>query len=367
MSKGKSIKHDNRSKKPAHKRNDERERSRRYRLREDEIEALEQYRRIREESEKAGMDPSTVPSGWIKSDEASLYFRNPGYKDQYQKRIEEVALQTVEDVRGYAPKYPKIKRTKSKDGHLLIVDPADIHVGKLSSAFETGVEYNEQIAVKRVLEGVQGIIDKSNGFNIDKVLFIAGNDILHTDTPRRTTTSGTPQDTSGMWYDNFNAAKRLYLDVIEMLLQVADVHFMFNPSNHDYQSGFFLSQVIEAHFSKCKNITFDVDISHRKYFTYGTNLIGTTHGDGAKNQDLGSLMSVEARDVWGGADHRYFFTHHVHHKNAKDYINVIVESLRSPSESDSWHYRNGYISPCAIEGFIHSKNNGQVARLTHFF
>jgi len=360
-------KRDERTDKPAHERAGDCKTSRRYRLQPDEVNALEEYRRIKDEAINAGIDPSTVKSGWIKTDESSLYFKNPNYKTPTEIGIENLAIQVVEDVKTYAPKYPKIKRTKSKEGHLLVVDPADIHIGKLSSSFETGVEYNQQIAVKRVLDGVKGIINKSNGWNIDKVLFIGGNDILHTDTPRRTTTSGTPQDTDGMWYENFNTAKQLYIDVIEMLVQVADVHFTFNPSNHDYQSGFFLSQVIEAHFSKSKNITFDVDISHRKYYTYGTNLIGTTHGDGAKQHNLGSLMSVEAKSEWANAEHRYFYTHHVHHKTAKDFINVTVESLRSPSEADSWHYRNGYISPVAVEGFVHSKNFGQVARLTHFF
>jgi hypothetical protein len=360
-------KRDKRGNKPAHERSSVAETSRRYRLQQDEVDLLENYRRVRDEAEAAGLDPNSVKSGWIKSDEASLYFKNPNFKTPTEIGIENLAENLIKEVKEYAPKYPKIKRNKSKDGHLLVVDPADIHIGKLSRSFETGAEYNEQVAVKRVLEGVQGIIDKSNGFNIDKVLFIGGNDILHTDTPRRTTTSNTPQDTDGMWYDNFMTAKRLYCDVIEMLMQVADVHFTFNPSNHDYQSGFFLSQTIEAHFRHSKNITFDVSIAHRKYYAYGTNLIGTTHGDGAKQHNLGSLMSVEAKDNWATSEHRYFYTHHVHHKTAKDFINVTVESLRSPSEADSWHYRNGYISPCAVEGFIHSKNNGQVARLTHFF
>jgi len=70
-----------------------------------------------------------------------------------------------------------------------VIDPADIHIGKLASAFETGEEYNNQIAVKRVLEGVQGILDKSSSYNIDKILFIGGNDILHIDSPKRMTTS----------------------------------------------------------------------------------------------------------------------------------------------------------------------------------
>jgi hypothetical protein len=190
---------------------------------------------------------------------------------------------------------------------------------------------------------------------------------LHTDTPRRTTTSGTPQDTDGMWYENFLMAKNLYVNLLEILIGVADVHFVYNPSNHDYTNGFFLADVIQTYFRNCKNITFDCSINHRKYTTYGNSLIGTTHGDGAKQADLGQLMSVEAKEYWADSEYRYFYTHHIHHKTAKDYINVTVESLRSPSPADSWHHRNGYISNAAIEGFIHSKNNGQIARLTHFF
>ena len=51
-----------------------------------------------------------------------------------------------------------------------------------------------------------------------------------------------------------------------------------------------------------------------------------------------------------------------------DFIGVTVESLRSPSGTDSWHHRNGYQhSPKAIEGFIHHPEHGQIARLTHIF
>ncbi len=293
---------------------------------------------------------------------------------QYAKKKEDPADineglrdKLIDDLKAYSPIYPEIKRSNSKDSYCLVLDPADIHIGKLATSFETGTDYNSQIAVKRVKQGVKGILDKSSGFNIDKIIFIGGNDILHTDTPTRKTTSGTPQDTDGMWYDNFLTAKQLYVDVLEMLITVADVDFVFNPSNHDYMSGFMLADVIKTHFRLSKNISFNCSIAHRKYSTYGNSIIGTTHGDGAKQVDLGQLMSIEAKDHWAKSEHRYFYTHHVHHKTAKDYINVTVESLRSPSPADSWHDRNGYKNKAAVEGFIHSKTEGQVARLTHFF
>lgn len=323
---------------------------------------------VLESCEGLSVDPTTVKHLWKKTKKESVFVKNPLYKEQVQKSYEDLRDSILNDLKVFTPKFEKIKRVKDKDSYLLVVDPADIHIGKLCRAFETGEEYNTNIAVKRVLEGVEGIINKSRGYNIDKILFIGGNDILHVDNPQRKTTSGTPQDTDGMWYDNFLKAKKLYIDILLKLLPVADVHFTFNPSNHDYTNGFFLADVIKTYFRDCKNITFDCSVSHRKYYQYGNSLIGTTHGDGAKMQDLPLLMAVEAKNIWSDSVHRYVYTHHVHHKTSKDFQGVTVESLRSPSGTDSWHHRNGYQhAPKAVEGFVHSKIHGQVARFTHIF
>lgn len=340
----------------------------RYRLKPDEAEIVNQYRAIKRESNGLGLDDRDVKHGWLKSQNASLFFKNPNFKEAEEVKYKELQESILKDIRDFKPEYPTIFRNPSTDGHLLIIDPADIHIGKLCEAFETGEDYNNQIAVKRVKEGVQGILDKSSGFNIDKILFIGGNDILHIDTPKRQTTSGTPQDTDGMWYSNFLIAKKLYVDILETLLAVADVHFTFNPSNHDYTHGFFLADVIQTWFKDCDNITFDCSIAHRKGYLYGKNLIGTTHGDGAKHGDLPLLMATEFPFEWSASKHRYVYTHHVHHKTSKDYIGVTVESLRSPSGTDSWHHRNGYQhNPKAVEGFIHHKDFGQVCRISHIF
>ena len=328
------------------------------------VDTVKELNAIYQESLSIGVPVNDIKHGWLKNDTASMFFTNPLYKKQEEDKFYN---ELVSDLQKFSPVFPEIKRTPSKEGHLLVIDPADIHVGKLARVFETGEDYNSQIAVKRVLEGVQGILDKTSGFNIDQILFVGGNDILHIDTPKRMTTSGTPQDTDGMWYDNFLIAKQLYIDVLTMLLPIANVHFVFNPSNHDYTNGFFLADVIKTYFKDCKNITFDCSIAHRKYYSYFNNLIGTTHGDGAKQSDLPLLMAHESTD-WSTCKHRYIYTHHVHHKTAKDHIGVTIESLRSPSASDSWHSRNGYTGvPKAIEGFLHHKEFGQISRITHIF
>ncbi len=322
---------------------------------------------IQQYCEYYGLDYSKIRS-WKLITHSSVPFYNVVFYETFEEKDDTFREDLIRDLQQYSPKFPKLERIESNDSYLLVIDPADVHIGKLCSAFEVGESYNNQIAVQRVLSGVRGILDKVSSFKIDKILFIGGNDILHIDTPKRTTTSGTPQDTDGMWHSNFLIAKQLYVDTLEMLLSVADVHFTFNPSNHDYTNGFFLAQVIEAYFKNCDNITFDCSIAHRKGFRYYNNLIGTTHGDGAKQDLLPLLMAQEFPMEWSQTKHRYIYTHHVHHKTSKDYIGITVESLRSPSGTDSWHSRNGYQhAPKAIEGFLHCKVNGQVARITNLF
>ena len=341
--------------------------SARFRLKQDEIEILMQYRGIKEATDEAGVDDKDVKHGWLKTKQASLFFKNPNFKVEELNEIQKIKDECINEVKKYAPKYHAIETIKSTDTHLLVIDIADLHIGKLATAFETGEDYNSQIAVKRAKDGLQGILNKAKGFYIDKVLFVAGNDILHTDNTRRTTTGGTPQDTDGMWYDNFLMAKNLYIELLEKLLSFAEVEVVYNPSNHDYTHGFFLMQLIEAHFSK-SSIRFNVDLKHRKAFRYGNNLIGTTHGDGAKIENLPLLLATEFPILWSKTKHRYIYSHHVHHKTSKDFIGVTFETLRSPSGSDSWHHKNGYTGvPKAVEGYVHHKEFGQIARLTHIF
>lgn len=324
-----------------------------------------QHEALSEECEKQGIPVQDVKHYWFKGEHFSINVK--GAQVSYND-VKDVIISEMKD---YAPEYLEIQRTpfnRPEDAHLLVIDPADIHIGKLCSAFETNDEYNNKIAVDRVMQGVYGILEKASAFNVDQILYVIGNDILHVDTPKRQTTSGTPQDTDGMWYDNFLIAKRLHVEIIETLREVSNVFVQYDPSNHDYTNGFFLADTIQSWFSRDKNVAFNCSINHRKYYRYYNNLIGTTHGDGAKENDLPLLMAHESGTDWSSCKHKYFYIHHIHHKRSKDIMGVTIEALRSPSGADSWHHRNGYVhAPKAVEGFLHHKLHGQIARFSHIF
>lgn len=318
---------------------------------------------------KDGFDGSKWSHGWLKNETSSVFIKN----DEGFMTYEDIREELVEEMKLYAPKYPEIIRTENKDGHLLIIDPADVHIGKLSVKEETGENYDIKIAKKRCLDGVNGIIEKSKGFSISKIILVIGNDVLHRDNPSNTTTAGTRQDVSGMWWQAFKEAKDMYVKIVELLSTIADVQIVYCPSNHDYASGFMLADSLESWFHGNPNISFLNTIIHRKYVRYGLNMLGFDHGDGSKERDTKDLMADEEPKMWAQTKFRYVYKHHMHHKrkvnwiSGKDFIGVTVEYLRTPSAIDGWHDRNGYRAPKAIEGFIHHQQNGQVARLTHYF
>ncbi|PCJ96712.1 MAG: hypothetical protein COA52_00460 [Hyphomicrobiales bacterium] len=331
---------------------------------------------------------------WVKTDEVSMLWKNNSPIMSYF----DIRDSLIEEMQKYAPKYEDLELIPKthRENNLLVLDAADIHIGKLSKTDETGYEYNIQLAVDRVESGINDLINRANyAFNPEKTVFVIGNDVLHIDRPHRTTTAGTPQDTDGQWWEMYMAAKMCYIKCIEKLTQLGPVHVVFCPSNHDYTSGYMLADSISSWFHNVKNVSFgednkNISIAHRKYIVYGNNLIGFTHGDGAKEKDLANLMQYEAREAWGKTKYAYIYTHHTHHKHKKnnnqlvekDYTgitvlspsrdhnpehNVYIETVRSPSPPDGWHSRNGYVNQTAIEAFIHNEIDGQIGRLTHYY
>ena len=331
---------------------------------------------VDETMHRGNLDAQDWSVAWVKNPETgvSVLVKNTDFSKGPVVDYNLIRDEMVKELGAMSPKVKKYKRKKVKDAHCLIIDIADLHIGKLASAGGSGKEYDTGIAIERALEGTYSLLELSAPYNIDKVFFIIGNDVLHTDTPKRTTTSGTSQDTDGMWYDNFKLARMVYCSIIKKLSTIADVEVIHCPSNHDYMSGFMLADSVSCYFANDENVTFNVSNQHRKYTSYGLNMLSFSHGDGAKMEQVPYLAAHESPMIWARTKYRYAYLHHVHHKDfwkfrsGKDYVGMTVEYLRSPSESDRWHSDNGYTgAKVAIEGFIHHPKRGQVSRLTHNF
>jgi hypothetical protein len=343
-------------------------------------EFIKQKTGLIQESIEAGIPLEDIKHYWYKSKKYSIFAKN--------KELDLIKLtdELIKNIKESAPVFKPINRIEYNKPVLFCLSPADIHFGKLAIKEETGNEYDLEIASKRMLEGVIGLLEYTQNFNIEKIILVGGNDILHTDTILNTTTKGTPQDVSGKFYETYNAAFETYVKVIDILLQVADIHYVHCMSNHDYLSGFYLSKCLEAYYTNNKNISFNTSTNPRKYVHYGINLLGFSHGDTAKDSDLINLMKIEAKASWSKCKFGYWYLGHLHHQIRKNYNKTIskefndvtiikdshniikdsitVEYIKSLSGTDAWHNSMGYKATPAIEGFLHCPANGQIARFT---
>jgi len=137
------------------------------------------------------------------------------------------------------------------------------------------------------------------------------------------------------------------------------------------QTVFYLGEVLQAWYNTNSRVTVDNSASLRKYYRYGTNLIGFTHGDQEKHLDLPYLMSEERKADWAETSYREFHLGHFHKRKTISFVDVDenrgikVRVLPSLSGTDAWHHSKGYRSMKSAVAFLYDKNNGLVAEFNH--
>lgn len=342
-------------------------------------------------------DPRNLSHFWkISKDEQgngySLFVKNPksGEKISVLDMVREAVLETP------APIRMPTRMLEPTGDHLLIVDLADVHFLKLCVKSETGHEYNRAVARHRVIEGTRALLRLAQPMGIGRILFVLGNDILHVDGPRTSTTSGTYQDSDGTIFQGFKDAGAALDEAIQLCAEVAPVDLIHCMSNHDWLMGWALSQAVAGRLRshpRVRATEYNLSEAHRKYYRFERNLFGLSHGDGAKEEKLYGVMVKEAREHISECLNLYWLLHHVHHKDRKSrgeiaYLrekdhngmtahitgntmteggHLNIEYVRSPSAPDGWHDRNGYVNRQAVECFIHHPTLGQRARFTEWF
>ena len=281
---------------------------------------------------------------------------------QIRKRIIDELHQ---DFKNHSPK--AIKRTHTGGNYMLEVNIFDLHFGKLCWNGETGEDYDTKIASKRFHSAIDDLIQKASVYNISKILFPIGNDFFNSDNHKNTTTNLTPQDEDLRWMKTFRNGRKLIVEGIEKLMQVADVDVVIVQGNHDFERSYYLGDSIDAWFRNNQNVTINNDATPRKYVKYGQNLIGLTHGNNEKTSELPLLMASEKKQMWSETKFHEWHLGHLHHKKQFQFQSVAeqkgctIRYMRSLSGTDAWHNLKGYVQNIqSAESFIWHKTDGLV-------
>tara|TARA_Y100000004_G_scaffold184394_1_gene233372 strand:+ start:343 stop:1641 length:1299 start_codon:yes stop_codon:yes gene_type:complete len=289
--------------------------------------------------------------------------------------IQKIREELVEDL---VPLFDSVPKTaiypdsfQEDDEHLLEINACDLHIGKIGI---DGDEYSIDIARERMINALQHLVKRASGFYINQILFVVGNDFLNSDGdwPVPSTTKGTPQFNTDKHIETYRAGRKLIIECVEMLSEIAPVHIDVIPGNHDRESMMHIGDALEMFYENNENVSVNNDMRMMKAFHYGRCLIINDHGDGPKLNDLPGIVSQRYRDVW--SEVRYVEVHRGHYHTNKSYKMQAVEELNgltvrnlsSMTATDEWHDMKGYVGNIKkASAFVWNKYNGVQAKLNY--
>lgn len=281
-------------------------------------------------------------------------------------RARMVLADIIADAKKYAPKYPKIVYPKKSGDMLYEIDMPDIHFGRLTWAEESGTDYDIKIAEEVVAKVLGDLLSYTKLFPIKRIMLPLGNDYYNVNSKSNTTVNGTPQQEDTRWSKTYRKGWHLAVKIIEMCSEIAPVDVMIIKGNHDEEKTFYLGETLSAWFHGNANVKIDNRAMSRKYYLYGKNLIGFTHGSDEKLDRLPSLMPTEVPEMWAKSKFREWHLGHKHKKyETQEENGVVIRLLRSLVPIDAWTYDSGFVgAQRAAESFVWDWQLGLRAQFT---
>lgn len=312
----------------------------------------------------------TVPDGF-KVRGVSTYYDDEGKpRGQWVKsssddeRREQIIRDFVTDlcagVKGMAPTIPAPKACESD---LLVCYPiGDHHHGMYADAKEAGANYDSKIASSILYRAVDYLATLAPP--AETALLINLGDFLHAnDSTNETPGHGNRLDVDTRYGEVMESAGlSLVRCIIRLLQKHQKVVVWMMRGNHDPDAAFALALAISFYFNNEPRVEVDMGPSLFKYMRFGNNLIGSHHGHGAKADQLPLIMAHDRSQDWGETEHRAWHCGHIHHKTAKEYPGVTVETHRTLAASDAWHAGKGYRSKRDMSAIVYHREHGEVQR-----
>ena len=287
-------------------------------------------------------------------------------KEVFDKKLLEQTIQTYKAK--LSKPVSKINYIKSKSGNIAVINVYDAHLNKLCWGKETGTDYDFKLAEKWYRQVVMELISKVMRSKPEKLVRVIGNDLNNTDNSKSTTTAWTPQTNNLTWKDAVVRIYHIHFHMIDEISKLLPVDLIVEPWNHDQDFVYQLGVALEIYYHKNPNVNVDNSPSSRKYVEHGVNLLGFTHWNNEKDNQIGMLMLTENKDKLANKKHIEMKRGHTHGKkklisNIWNEINgVEINTTWSISWTDTWHHDKWYTgNKRQWEASIYNKDTGKIA------
>ena len=286
---------------------------------------------------------------------------------QDELSIPELVAEFRESAEQHAPVYRKIIHEPNESGNAAEISIHDLHFGSLCWKPETGRNYDIKIAQQVFQSAIDSLINDIVPYKPERILMPVGSDFFNVNSKLNETVHGTMQDEDCRWQKTFIYGRRMVVKAVDLLRQVAPVDVYIIGGNHDEERAYYLGDSLDCWYRNCEDVNVENTPTPRKYWQWGSCLVGITHGQMEVKGTLPLLMATEVSVMFARAKFREWHTGHLHHKAVKSYdygteANGIRERiLPSLATTDSWHKKKGYSGLREAEAFIWNKDQGNIA------
>lgn len=251
------------------------------------------------------------------------------------------------------------------DADLLTVYPVgDPHAGLYSWKAETGAHFDLAEFERVQCAAVDRLVTSTPPSEV--ALFNDKGDAHHADNSKnRTPKHGNELDVHGRHSEVVRLSIKVKrYQIARMLEKHRKVIYRIDPGNHDPETALHLALVLSALYENEPRVEVITSPNPYWYYLWGSTLIGTCHGDGAKGKDLPLLMATDVRPLWGQATYCVWFVGHVHHKDITEYNGCTVEYVGTLAAPDAYAHGAGFRSRRTLEAITYHKLDAEVERHT---
>lgn len=311
-----------------------------------------------------------IPSPLIIRGTSTLYGDDGALKLQWVKtklddeRVDALFRESLSVLSQSVKGLSKITKPPAKcmDDLLAVYPLGDPHFGMYSWAKETGSDFDVETAREHTLAAIDRLVMTAPSASTAIILPLG--DVLHADNQTNQTPGHKNQlDVDTRFVKVLGVAIQAFRHVILRALQKhPKVIVRFVAGNHDPHSVWALAYTIAAYFDNEPRVEIDLSPSLFWYHRFGKVLIGSTHGDTVKPEQLLGVMATDRAEDWGATRHRYFYTGHIHTSNKKEFNGLMWESFRTIAPSDAWASGRGYRAGQDMQCIVHHREYGEIER-----
>lgn len=332
--------------------------------------------RVRKNAARRGYSPEhdlthIIPESLTLKGTSTLYHHEKGKMMQWVKTQADKEAQAriiIEGIKDALAEYqgtsePVTHMGLSHEDSIHTMVMGDAHFGSLAHQDETKIaDFDSEIAY-RVMQGAVDYLTQAAP-PTKEAIFINVGDALHTDNrSNKTVGHGHALDVDSRYYRIIKVFVWSMIHAIRRMLEKHETVTVFNAAgNHDPDSTHWIQLSLALYFENEPRVTIIQDPGHYQMYRFHDVMLGITHGDGAKMEDLPNIMAHLWASDWGQTRHRHWITGHIHHRMVKEFNGCKVESFNTLAPSDAWHAKSGYFAAREMHSLIFHKEHGLVAR-----